>query len=276
MEFIIWSKDRSSQLYLLLESIDKCFRNVYHKVNVLYKATDGFEEGYAACSREFCCKPNGYNLIKEYDFYSDSIKLLEEARPMICLLTDDTVFYDTIEDRELEARFNFMNLDPRNIFSFRLGRNTVIQDHINQTKQKQLEQPCIDKIIYWKPNTYPNYTNNGYPFAIDAHLYHKSFLLPKMKSFEWKNTNILEGGLQKFTKEVNTLGCFEKSKAVNVPYNNLSGLTMVNQNNNMSIQEANDVFLSGKKIDLRTIEETRIVGCHQDVELKWTERIDVS
>jgi hypothetical protein len=267
MEFIIWSKDRAAQLYLLLESIDRVFSDFYHKTTVLYTFSDKkYEDGYNECLKFNC------DLIKENSFYEDSISILENARPKICLLTDDTVFYSPIDSNEYEQALNFLNYAANNIFSFRLGKNTIIQDHINQTKQIDLVPLRNEDVNYWKASSYPNSMNYGYPFAIDAHLYNKHFLLPKVKSFVWKNTNDLEGGLQKFNKEVQDIGCFDNSRAVNIPYNNISGLTLVNDKNNISLEEANNKFLQGYKIDLRSIEQEKIVGCHQDVNLEWVER----
>lgn len=267
MHFIIWSKDRPAQLYLLLESISKVFNGYYHKVTILYKSSDKkYEDGYNECLKF------GYDFVKENSFYEDSINLIEDARPKVCLLTDDTVFYDKVYIPQFESVLNFMNLCPNNVFSFRLGENTLVQDHINNIKQNELVSVGYFDVKYWNPANYPAYMNYGYPFAIDAHLYNKQFLLSKIKSFRWNNTNDLEGGLQKFTKEVYSLGCFVSSKAVNIPYNNISGLTGINPNNNVSLEEANNKFLSGYKIDLNAIKQEKIVGCHQDVTLEWVER----
>jgi hypothetical protein len=270
MNFIIWSKDRPAQLYLLLESIKKNLLTANIFIHCITKSTSSeFAHGYEICRHNF----KNVCFFEEKDFYNDSISCIENMTDKVVFLTDDTVFYSSTTLKELLQIYTFLNSKEENIFSFRLGQNTFVQDHINGYVQDFLVPDSKDgDIIRWCPSKYPGYMNYGYPFAIDAHIYNLEYILPLVKSFRWKNTNELEGGLQKYNYQVKDLGCFTNSRAVNIPYNNLSGLTMVNPNNSCTTMGANQNFLLNKKIDLETIENTKVIGCHQDIELKWVER----
>ena len=270
MQFVIWSKDRAAQLYLLLESIDP----FPFTITVLYKTSSPFySNGYDICKKRF----SYVRFVEENSFMEDSISIIEDSNNYVTFLTDDTVFYRNTNFKEMFDVYGFLGHKNSNVFSFRLGHNTYIQDHINNIKQSELvvDGNC-NNVIFWNPNKYPGYMNYGYPFAIDAHVYHKDFILPLIKSFKWKNTNDLEGGLQNFNNNVNLLGSFRNSKAVNIPYNNISGLTMINLNNKCSLENSNKKFLEGCKINLGSIKKSEIVGCHQDVNLEWVIRDNVN
>lgn len=270
MNFIIWSKDRASQLFLLLESMEKNIVTENKKIYCVYKASNSdYQFGYSVCRKRF---PKVF-FMEEMNFYDDSVSILETFSEKVCFLTDDTVFYSTTSLNEILQIYTYLNSNVSNIFSMRLGYNTHIQDHINGYSQHNLVVDKKEKdVVSWNPAKYPGFMNYGYPFAIDAHIYNVGFILPKVKSFVWKNTNELEGGLQKFNDKVFSLGSFVNSRAVNIPYNNLSGLTMTNTVNSCTLSGANQNLLLGKKIDIKTIEETKVVGCHQDIKLKWVNR----
>jgi hypothetical protein len=242
--------NRAAQLNTLLRSLRTYIPS---KVTVLYTySSDDFKRGYDLCrlNHPFV------SFIKEVDFYDDTIFCIEET-DNICLTTDDTVVFRSVND----LSFIKSKLSNDTVFSFRLGYNTVIQDHINTYLQPALVPDSIEKdLLFWNPKKYQG-CNYGYPHALDMHLYSTEYLLPILKEIRFKTTNDLEGILQKYNNRINTLFSPKESVAVNIPANNISGLTGVNQHS-MSMEDMNNEFLKGK--ELHYILDRPVIGCHQD------------
>jgi len=251
INILVWSFNRACQLDALLTSLRKY---VPSTVNVLYKASDfHFDDAYDICKKEHPF----VNFVRENDFYEDTIRLSEQGKS-ICYTTDDTVLFGPVKNLQTIKD----KLDNNTVFSFRLGYNTVIQDHLAGTLQPPLIPDKTDEeFLYWNPKKYM-WTNYGYPHALDMHLYSTDYILPILKQIRFKTTNELEGILQKFNSNITTLFSLKESVAVNIPLNNISQLTGVNRRN-MSLEEMNEKYLSGKR--LKYIFDSPIIGCHQDV-----------
>jgi len=252
INILCWSMNRSAQLDALLTSLRKY---IPATVNVLYKASDSrFNDAYEICKR----KHPFVSFVKEDDFYNDTLFCIDAMKSdNICLTTDDTVVFRSISD----LSFIKSKLSNDTVFSFRLGYNTVVQDHINTYLQPALVPDSIEKdLLFWNPKKYQG-CNYGYPHALDMHLYSTEYLLPILKEIRFKTTNELEGILQKYNNRINTLFSPKESVALNIPANNISGLTGVNQHS-MSMEDMNNEFLKGK--ELHYILDRPVIGCHQD------------
>jgi hypothetical protein len=254
INILVWSKDRACQLDTLLRSLRTYIPS---NVVVLYThSSDDFKAGYNVCKSNHPF----VTFVKESDFYQDTINCIEEMRSdNICLTTDDTCIFKSVDD----LSFIKKNLNNESVFSFRLGYNTVVQDHLSGTIQPPLIPEKTDKdLLFWNPSKY-KWSNYGYPHALDMHLYSTSYILPILKEIRFKTTNELEGILQKYNNRIKTIFSPKESVAVNIPLNNISGLTGVNRRS-MNIEDINQEFLNGKR--LRYVFDKPIIGCHQDVE----------
>lgn len=251
INILCWSMNRACQLDALLTSLKKY---VPATVNVLYKASDfHFEDAYEICKREHPFT----NFVREKDFYDDTIQLSEQGKS-ICYTTDDTVVFGPVHNlQKIKDQLN-----NNTVFSFRLGYNTVVQDHLASTLQPPLiPDKVTEEYLYWNPKKYP-WLNYGYPHALDMHLYSTDYILPILKQIRFKTTNELEGILQKFNSNITMLFSLKESIAVNVPINNISLLTGVNRRS-MSLEDMNAEYLKGKR--LKYIFDSPVIGCHQDV-----------
>jgi hypothetical protein len=252
INILVWSKNRACQLNALLRSLTQYIPS---RVVVLYTySNDDFKHGY-----DICRQNNPFvSFIKEDDFYNDTLFCIDAMRSdHICLTTDDTVVFRSVSD----LSFIKSKLSNDTVFSFRLGYNTVVQDHINTYLQPALVPDSIEKdLLFWNPKKYQG-CNYGYPHALDMHLYSTKYLLPILKEIRFKTTNELEGILQKYNNRINTLFSPKESVVVNIPANNISGLTGVNQHS-MSMEDMNNEFLKGK--ELHYILDKPVIGCHQD------------
>lgn len=257
INIFVWSKDRACQLDVLLRSIRLY---IPARVNILYKAsTKEFQRGYEKCKHYHTF----YSFYEENNFREDSIRFIEETCPgNVCFCTDDMVFFKSVPSLETIKKY----LNNQSVFSFRLGYNTVIQDHLAGNRQPALVPERIqDELLFWNPNHYP-WTNYGYTHALDTHMYKTDYIVSLMREVEFTTTNQLEGVLQKFNSKIKTLYSPKESVAVNIPMNNMSGLTGINKNN-MSLEEVNQRYLDGQI--LKFIFNEPIVGCHQDVKFKF-------
>lgn len=252
INILCWSMNRAAQLNALLRSLKTYIPS---NVVVLYTySNDQFKQGY-----DLCRQNNPFvSFVKEDDFYNDTLFCIEAMKSdNICLTTDDTVVFRSVSD----LSFIKSKLSNNTVFSFRLGYNTVVQDHLNPYLQPALVPDSIERdLLFWNPRKYQGF-NYGYPHALDMHLYSTEYLLPILKEIKFKTTNELEGILQKYNNRINTIFCPKESVAVNIPANNISGLTGVNDNN-MSMEDMNNEFLKGK--ELHYILDRPVIGCHQD------------
>ena len=249
---LVWSKDRPAQLDALLTSLRKYIPSF---ISVLYKySNDSFREGYEICKRDH----QFINFHEEKDFYKDTIEL-SEISSAVCYTTDDTVVFNSVISLQ-EIRDN---LSDSSVFSFRLGYNTVVQNHFCSILQPPLIPDKVERnLLFWNPNNrFYNGCNYGYPHALDMHMYRTSYIIPLLKSIKFKTTNELEGSLQKFNSRISTLFSPKESVAVNIPINNISGITKTN-NRSISPEQLNQEYLNGKR--LKYIFDKPVIGCHQD------------
>jgi hypothetical protein len=258
LNFLIFSKNRACQLDLLLRNIRflTLINPSLYNINVLYTHDEDHKSSYEVCQHEHIKR---VNFIKEVDFVSQVKELLYDS---ICLLTDDTSFF---------RKFNLPFVVPENeCFSWRLGYNTVVQDHFNQTFQPLLiPDSYSDNLISWNPNNYPNWCNWGYPFSFDGHVYSSKTLLDILKDKDFKNTNEIEGILHSQRDKIKKITSNIHSSCVNIPCNNLSGLTGFGSKYEYSMSFLKNKFDQGFRI--KPIQESKvpIMACHQEFEFSF-------
>lgn len=280
---IIWSKDRACQLDLLLRSIQWCGIKPY--VSVIYKSsTDEFEKGYDLVNKKYNTFDSNFALINQNLYLSKSFNSATMAEvhsysnleywENIGFCTDDTVFY-----RKFPANpTSFPLLKYNESFSFRLGLNTLLQDYSVGSIQPPLNRYINGgETISWNPQEYHPLNNYGYPYSLDLHIYNRSNIQDCLEEFTFKNTNELEGGLSHRRSRITTMTAFKKSLAVNIPMNNMSGMTLSGQTTSCakSTEELNEAFLDGYIIDFDELLQSMrngdaVVGCHQEFPITLT------
>lgn len=263
LNFLIFSKDRACQLDMLLKSLKrhvldfKCFhRPDYYTTTVLYKETEEYKAAYDKLRA--APEHNRVKFVKESNFRDDSLALLD-IHKYTCLLTDDSLFFKDAEHIILP--------NDDETFSFRLGYNTMIQDHTSNTAQPVLKPDGMhEDFIFWNPAKYPNYCNFGYPYSFDGHIYTSARLLKNLKDVQYRSTNDMEGILNNCRSDIKKVTSFTHSRLVNIPCNNISGLTRAGVFHSYTMKELNDFFMSGASVMMKY--GTPIIGCHQEVEFE--------
>lgn len=252
---LIFSKDRACQLDLLLSSLE-LFCPEQFDVNILFKASShDYMEGYKKCSEYH---PND-NFIEEGDFRQQTLDVLGKYE-YCAVSTDDTVITSPFMLKEPYMK----GID---IFSLRLGLNTVVQEPFSGRLQPALSKYDDEgETIIWDSRLYHPHNNNGYQFGMDMVLYSQRYY-ELVKEIPFKRTNDIEGFLSTNRRDkINPfIRSFRRSVAVNIPANNLSGVTQ--SDSSIDFEKTNREFLSGYRFRLDEIKQMKVVGCHQVQEL---------
>ena len=268
---IIFSKDRACQLDLLLNSISKNCPYLFD-LTIIYSASDdSFQRGYDKLKR----KDWDINWVGQEsppsDFREITLSQMDKAGDYLCFFVDDNIVY---------RKFNCDQQTVESIFdcgydlcclSLRLGTNTLIQNEYRGTQSPTPDEVAVfnDEYIIWGCESLPEHTNFAYPFSVDGHIYKKQTVLD-IVDYDFDTPNGFEGrgkreGMPKF------MSCPIESVVVNSPINlvgssqNSAGLKY-----GVPLEELNDMFLSGRAIDLDSMDFSGVRGCHQEIQYKFT------
>lgn len=248
MLLYIFSKNRACQLENLLAGLSDLFYQP-HDIEVLYTCDEEYEEGYEILKREYPIKwTRQTNATKQF---LSSICLHD----IVGIFTDDCHFF-----RIADGPITVENVGS---FSLRLGFNTIVQDHWENTYQPYLNH-YIDEgdTIRWPTYNFKPTDNYGYTFGLDG-VFYSSWILQKLIDFEFNNPPELETKLFSKRHLVNPwIRSFKQSCVVNVPLTSSnSGFTR-----SMNVDQGwlNKEFVSGKRL---RYDRQSIVGAHQN--LAW-------
>lgn len=217
LHFIIFSKNRPSQIDLLIRSIKKMIKGNF-SISVIYTYSNKiFLEGYRKLIElnkdiEFLSEKKGHlksqilNVIKN----SDS--------KYISLLVDDIVFINKFEIEQITKLLK--NLDT---FSLRLGKN-IKWSYANQKVQIQpnfiFNNKKKNNFLIWDSKKNINLGDWSYMFSLDGNIFHNTelFLITKLIRFDTPNQYETQGNILAsllFRK----YGAFRISKLLNIPDN---------------------------------------------------------
>lgn len=268
IELLVWSKDRACQLHLLLESIERFARDIF-TVTVIYKSSnDDYQKAYDDLFDEFdnalpYREMGDANLTYWTKWFINSPRTEN-----IAFTTDDTIIYRDVPS--LEKWLHLINGEIAT-FSLRYGLNTTLQNY--HTGEYQPALALYDKgdcdTISWMFAHYHPLHNYGYPFGLDMHIYKQAMIQGLTKYENFKTTNELESMLFHKSRIVpQMIRSFEHSVAVNIPCNNMSGVTIACKDHGYSTEYLNEQYLAGKRLNLDKLCETKIIGCHQEIPLE--------
>lgn len=258
IDYIIFSKDRATQLELLLNSINE--KAPWINPTVLYISSNhNFKKGYDILKGDY----TNINFIEQQSsFQSEVLSIISKFGSNFAMMCDDNYIWRQSPEYDLV-------ISPGTTFSIRCGFNTIIQDHTKNSKQSPLNIYCENnQYLSWPINRYHPHSNYGYVFCLDGNIYNKSEIIEYMKDFCWKNTNELEGGLFKYRDNIFTMYSYDTSISVNIPLNNMSGYTVSDELLCNTTTNLNKRFLLGNR--LRLVPNQKVVGCHQIMKTHWS------
>lgn len=268
IQLIIWSRDRACQVETLLHSIETFAPDIF-ETHLIYSCSG--KDFYAAYDKLAEERDDHYIHLKVDGRGKSKLLELMEGwnNKQVALATDDTVLYIPIPAPPVQF------MEDCDIFSLRLGKNTIVQNYATGEYQPILQSYDVEfygpyafgdldknpsAVVYaWNFLNYHPHCNYGYPFGLDMHVYNKSMLLPIVERCSFDKPNELETELFKFRSHINPrMKCFDQSCAVNVPITNMSTITT---SEGVSLEMLNGQYLAGKK--LRYKFDKPIIGCHQ-------------
>lgn len=235
INIIIFSKNRSCQLNLLLDSL-KIFTDIKNPF-VLYTTTHaGFEAGYK--------KIKGCQLIKQLNFKEDLTTLINKNKPYTMFLVDDDVFNRYFHIQEELKKFT----DDMLCISPRLGKNI----RYCYSADQPMTVPEIDEDGKFEWNKIKDNYDWQYPMSLDGNIFKTDDILPLLYGLNYRSPNTLEGQLAGNPINKKYVICYEQSKLVNVAVNRVQN-DCNNRYGNISAEVMNEKFLDGYKIDIGCI-----------------------
>ena len=272
---IIFSRDRANQLSLLLSSIDKNGSDLFD-ITVIYNASsDAFQDGYNILEDQY----EEIVWIKQQsppsDFRETTLQAIKNSGEYVCFFVDDNILYRKVATtfESIDTMFRYFDTQEKQLLclSLRLGSNTSVQ---NEYKNKVCPFPqeliAVDDLYaVWDWTMLPKHTNFAYPFSVDGHIYRKDQVL-EMVTYDFDTPNGLEGSGKFDVSLPNLMACFDDSALVNSPINIVgSSKNEAGNKYGMSLEELNDLFLSGHAIDLDSMDFSEVRGCHQEIRYQF-------
>ena len=166
LDIMIFSRNRSLQLYALLESIDAYFNSDDVKVSILYR----YDSNHMDSLQEVISRFQDHNFISETSFENDVKTFLRDPGEYVAFLTDDIIFKDNVDVNQITS---ILGSNPQLLtFSLRMGL------HIHECWSVNCDQPFPPGQVYapnmfvwnWREGAY----DWGYPFSVDGHVFRKS------------------------------------------------------------------------------------------------------
>lgn len=259
---IIFSRDRASQLKLLLDSLNKNAPGVFN-LNVIYCYSSlSYKEGYNKLIEEY---GNKVNFIEESCFEDDVKLTLNSDYGFSIFFTDDNVLYRPINEDEIVSSFDD---DEVFCFSLRLGTN-VTWCYTMSVENKLIEYETLDNLIKWDWSKH--YLDFGYPLSLEGHIFKTKEILKFTKKIQFDNPNKFEYKLQVFNNfPKQKMSSYKESALVSIPNNivnrespNISGTKY-----GVSTEVLNSNFILGNYINLDDLDFNNIKGCYQEIDYK--------
>lgn len=284
---IIFSKDRAAQLHLLLESIEKNSAGIFNDIRVIFAASsDAFEEGYDGVMAEFAGKmpikfiPEGcYSNFKIA--VEDSVYQVNTA--FTCFMVDDNILYRPIASRDDLYGYIDKNVGMHRqaaCFSLRLGQNCIVQDYhrgemATLPRDIEYEKNYLDSwnnsFMKWDTKQVSPYSNFGYRLSVDGHIMCTTLARQLAVDYDYHQPNSMEGAWTAEKKIPEGMASYTTSVLINSPTNRVQDYAknLAGQHFGITAERLNQMYLSGKRIDLDAIDFTCIQGCHQELEMKF-------
>jgi len=262
INLIIFSKDRASQLELLIKSIKEyfvCWDK--YRWNVLYKAsTPKFQEGYKIVHS----KHPEFNYICESDFKKDFISLMDIKNQYTMFAVDDNVFKNSFTFSSKEF-IEFIVRDDIMALSLRMCPDITYC----YTENRPTPPPFFNDDIYvWKWKDSGLLGDWSYPFSIDCTIFKTTDIYERVLSLPYANPNTFEGIFANQSWHKPNLVCFKESIILNNPVNKVQTVNG-NRYGNISAEYINDKLLDGYVIDFNSFKGFKNSAPHQEIPLSF-------
>jgi len=270
-EFLTFSKDRGSQLYSFLCSVDDMVTsdNEFHMYVLYHYTSKEHYDAYAYIIDKWSSNP-WITFIKQKVFYDDVIDIVQNK------MTCDKVFF-TPDDSLFIRPVNLsdaVRIEDNEIMSLRLGTHLEVCHPLGNKPQElpKFTRETDDK-VYW--NWSDGDCDWGYPLALDTSVFNRSEILSCIHQIRFNTPTSFESMLQPFDYyfERKIGVCYKDSKFLSLPWNVVT-TEVYNKNGGISTDLFLDQWKDGNRIDHESIYHMFPVSCHQEVDLKFVKRND--
>ena len=260
LRMIVCSKDRASQLDLLLRSVKKQFHDWGQQTIIVLQrtTTDSFAEGYRLLAKEH---PEVI-YVEEESFRSDFQKLaLDGEESHLQLLVDDNVFVRpfSLDDREFR---DFSTDDLVAALSLRMNPS---MDYC-YTENVYTGTPWFraDRAWYW-PGLRGDW---GYPNSVDGNIWRRADVRAVIGTGAYERLHQLEPALRLAMRRPLSI-CYGQSRILNVANNTVQDCAVANRHGGGDATEMNERYLAGEHIGLENIEQAAPKSPHFEIEYQW-------
>lgn len=274
ISLLIFSKDRTMQMDLLIQSIYKnC--NMFDDILVLYNTSSvNFQLGY----EKLAAKWPEVRFVQETDFQQNTHDLIAHCKnDLICILSDDCIFYRNVTDRK-ELIIHTMAERPE-VFSFILGiggdsRYSGTCGHY--FTMPEFEELAGDILIYnWQTADVGEFRC---PFMLAANIYRKNEYLECLSVVDYPNPSYLESNLQNYWQQDHPYpkaycAVFKEQSLVH-SLNNRVQDWFCNLHGQEFFYDANMLnhdFYHGKVVDLDALDFSEVNGLHKEIKFIFKE-----
>ena len=257
---LILSKNRASQLRLLLESLYFNATGIFDPYVVWTATTPDFEKGYEKLQsenfnvyyfRESCLLQNFYAFLNQF------------RDGHFALFMDDCIFYKPLRTtpEELISKMD----DETLCVSLRLGLNT------RENTEKPIEAKSEDgDFLKYNFKNYSAVDNYGVYFSWDGVIYKTQDVLDIFDGDDFTGTsnqwailpqkieNFTQNNRDKCTKDL--MCCPKESRVICMNYNSTHPMANFNMS---SLEDLNNRYLGGQVIDFSSINFDGITGTHE-------------
>lgn len=261
VDCLIFSRDRPMQLDACLRSLAQNAPGMFDP-RVLWKATDrSFGENY-----EHLWQPNMF--MEENDFHKDIHLLLEDAGEYVLMLCDDAITYLPVVGDPLEAMS-----DDVLCMSLRMGLNTRHCHPRNQDHALPSSWDVHGPFIAWDWHGAPG--DFGYPYSLDGTIHRRDSLLEWIGDAPFTNPNTMEmavvNAIGNRTDVRPLIASYPHSCQVGLPVNrvNETNPNRAGTRYPAPVDELNERFLRGERVDLEAMDFGDVYGAHQEIELRF-------
>ena len=280
----ISSKNRASQLRLLFESLHKNSADLF-EITVLFAATN---EDYTL----------GYNKLIEEEIIPDVQWLpegqcstpglfteqfyhyLKENNNIFALMVDDNLLYRKIE--MTEDRIQEILDDETFCFSFRLGENTIVQNHLTRETQQPLDDSDIkeDHAKWSYVDRSDQFEDYAIPFSWDGVIYRTKDVLDAFDGTDFTITDHTWAPLPHRTEAYMYQNMEKISHKPMMASSKHSLIVGMDYNKVINVQSSggakfradekglNDLYLKGFVIDLDSMNFSEMESSHEEVPFK--------
>lgn len=257
MNIIIFSKDRACQLDLLLNSMQKMFRE-YEKCSIILIYTfsnEHYKHGYSILEKSH----KNVNFTHENSFKDDLVNNIDADKKHTMFLVDDIVWKErfSIDCKAVEI----MDNDPDILcLSLRLNPRLTYCYTLNI----EMGTPQFDGNLCWHWDGAEG--DFGYPMSLDGHIFRTEDILPLLTGLQYFNPNTLEGRLSENPIKKGKMICLNRAPIFNMPINKVQTYN-TNRHGKISAEHLNRMFLAGYRISLPPLIGFDNKACHQEVDI---------